>query len=117
VILPPDGDMADYMHSLEKLKAYDFENIAPGHGAVMGHGNGCSSCCLPTGLGREDNPAVDAVLGAATLDRLTPAVTMMCLRSAFLGQLDMEAHLIKLARDGRVIDMRCLALNRAMTGG
>ena len=30
VILPPDGDMAQYLHSLEKLEAYDFERIAPG---------------------------------------------------------------------------------------
>src|SRR3984885_1697389 len=38
VILPPDGDMAAYLHSLEKLRTHDFERIAPGHGSVMERG-------------------------------------------------------------------------------
>jgi glyoxylase-like metal-dependent hydrolase (beta-lactamase superfamily II) len=32
VILPPDGDMAKYLNSLDKLAGHDFERIAPGHG-------------------------------------------------------------------------------------
>ncbi len=35
VILPPDGDMSAYLHSLDKLRVWDFERIAPGHGEVM----------------------------------------------------------------------------------
>jgi glyoxylase-like metal-dependent hydrolase (beta-lactamase superfamily II) len=34
VILPPDGDMSAYLHSLDKLQSHDFEHIAPGHGGV-----------------------------------------------------------------------------------
>ena len=36
--MPPDGDMAAYLNSLDKLFAYDFERIAPGHGDVMERG-------------------------------------------------------------------------------
>src|ERR1700736_5958488 len=39
VILPPDGDMSAYLHSLDKLQSQDFERIAPGHGGVMERGD------------------------------------------------------------------------------
>ena len=106
VILPPDGDMAAYMHSLEKLKAYDFENIAPGHGAVMGQGKRMLELLRAHRLGREDKVLRSmAILGAATLDRLTPAVydDVPAERHSW-AKLTLEAHLIKLARDGRVIE-------------
>ena len=32
VIAPPDGNMRDYLRSLEKLKNYNIEVLAPGHG-------------------------------------------------------------------------------------
>ena len=35
VINPPDGDMLDYLQSLEKLKNYDVTHLAPGHGDVI----------------------------------------------------------------------------------
>ena len=35
VILPPDGDMAAYIESLQRLKAYGPRAIAPGHGGVL----------------------------------------------------------------------------------
>jgi glyoxylase-like metal-dependent hydrolase (beta-lactamase superfamily II) len=35
VILPPDGDMADYMASLEQLQQMPLRALAPGHGDVM----------------------------------------------------------------------------------
>ena len=38
VILPPDGEMAAYIDSLEKLGGYDFERIAPGHGEILERG-------------------------------------------------------------------------------
>ena len=35
VIGPPDGNMKQYIESLEKLKDYDIKKIAPGHGEVL----------------------------------------------------------------------------------
>jgi glyoxylase-like metal-dependent hydrolase (beta-lactamase superfamily II) len=106
VILPPDGDMAAYMHSLDKLMAYDFERIAPGHGAVMGRGKQAIGLLHAHRLAREDKVLRSlATLGAVTLDRLTPVVyeDVAPERHAF-AKLTLEAHLIKLARDGRVIE-------------
>lgn len=35
VILPPDGNMTDYMNSLEYLRTLPLRSLAPGHGEVM----------------------------------------------------------------------------------
>ena len=35
VISPPDGNMQEYIDSLLKLKKYDLNKIAPGHGELM----------------------------------------------------------------------------------
>ena len=35
VIGPPDGNMKQYIESLEKLKQFDISLIAPGHGNLM----------------------------------------------------------------------------------
>lgn len=35
VIAPPDGDMADYLESLERLKREPIEAIAPAHGGIL----------------------------------------------------------------------------------
>jgi glyoxylase-like metal-dependent hydrolase (beta-lactamase superfamily II) len=106
VILPPDGDMSAYMHSLEKLMAYDFEHIAPGHGGVMGDGKRMLELLRAHRLAREDKVLRSmATLGAATLDQLTPPVydDVPPERHSW-ARLTLEAHLIKLARDGRVIE-------------
>ncbi len=54
VILPPDGNMADYLHSIDKLFAYDFEKIAPGHGDLMIKASRCSQALRAHRLARED---------------------------------------------------------------
>jgi glyoxylase-like metal-dependent hydrolase (beta-lactamase superfamily II) len=105
VILPPDGDMSAYMRSLEKLTAYEFDRIAPGHGGVMQHGQRVVSLLRAHRLAREDKVVEKLTPGAATLDQLTPAVyeDVPPERHAW-AKLTLEAHLIKLARDGRVIE-------------
>ena len=106
VILPPDGDMSAYMRSLEKLMAYDFERIAPGHGAVMGCAKDRLESLRAHRLAREAKVLRSmADIGAATLERLTPAVydDVSPERHPW-AKLTLEAHLIKLAREGRVIE-------------
>jgi glyoxylase-like metal-dependent hydrolase (beta-lactamase superfamily II) len=104
VILPPDGDMSAYLESLDRLEGYDFERIAPGHGGVMEHGKRVIEALRRHRLAREDKVlrALRA-RAAATLDELTPAVydDVPTERHAW-AKLTLEAHLIKLVRDGRV---------------
>jgi glyoxylase-like metal-dependent hydrolase (beta-lactamase superfamily II) len=105
VILPPDGDMTAYLHSLEKLLAADFEYIAPGHGAVMAQGKRVVEVLRAHRRSRENKVLrALAALSPATLDGLTPPVydDVPPDRHAW-ARLTLEAHLIKLERDGRVL--------------
>jgi len=116
VILPPDGDMTAYMDSLNKLGDYDFERIAPGHGAILPRGKRMLALLRAHRLGREEKVlAKMSDLGPATLDRLTPAVydDVPPERHPW-AMLTLEAHLIKLVRDGRVAEDKGIwRLNRS----
>ena len=54
MILPPDGDMAAYLQLHRKLFAYDFEQIAPGHGDIMEQGKKVLEALRAHRLARED---------------------------------------------------------------
>jgi glyoxylase-like metal-dependent hydrolase (beta-lactamase superfamily II) len=104
VILPPDGDMSAYFASLDKLLSYDFERIAPGHGVVMAEGKRVVAALRTHRQQREDKVLLHlSRLGAATLDTLTPPVydDVPADRHSW-ARLTLEAHLIKLRRDGKV---------------
>jgi glyoxylase-like metal-dependent hydrolase (beta-lactamase superfamily II) len=104
VILPPDGDMSAYMHSLEKLFSYDFEQIAPGHGDIMQQGKKVLEALRAHRLAREDK-VLRALrdLTAASIEALTPPVyDDVPVERHQWARLTLEAHLIKLARDGRI---------------
>lgn len=104
VILPPDGDMADYLHSIDKLFAYDFEKIAPGHGELMARGKQVLEALRAHRLARENKVLLSLVkLGQADLNDLTPVVydDVSADRHQW-ARLTLEAHLIKLLREARV---------------
>jgi glyoxylase-like metal-dependent hydrolase (beta-lactamase superfamily II) len=106
VILPPDGDMSAYLHSLDKLQTLDFERIAPGHGSVMERGKQIVSALRAHRLAREEKVLRSLErLGVATLDELTPVVydDVAADRHAW-ARLTLEAHLIKLRRESRAGD-------------
>jgi glyoxylase-like metal-dependent hydrolase (beta-lactamase superfamily II) len=102
VILPPDGDMAAYMHSLQKLHAYDFEWIAPGHGGLMEHGKEVLNSLRDHRLAREQKVLRSLrQLATASLDELTPVVyDDVAVERHRWARLTLEAHLIKLAGEG-----------------
>jgi len=103
VILAPDGDMSAYLRSLDKLHAYDFDRIAPGHGGVMERGKEILTALRAHRLAREEKVLRTlSRLGEATLDELTHVVydDVDALRHRW-ARLTLEAHLIKLARESR----------------
>jgi len=107
VILPPDGNMADYLNSIDKLFAYDFERIAPGHGDLMDRGKDVLRALRAHRLAREAKVLSSmARLTEATLDTLTPVVydDVPADRHQW-ARLTLEAHLIKLLREGRVREL------------
>jgi glyoxylase-like metal-dependent hydrolase (beta-lactamase superfamily II) len=104
VILPPDGDMAAYIDSLDKLEAYDFERIAPGHGDIMGRGKRVVQMLRAHRMAREAK-VLARLTEPSTLDTLTPAVydDVPKDRHAW-ARLTLEAHLIKLGREGKAAE-------------
>jgi glyoxylase-like metal-dependent hydrolase (beta-lactamase superfamily II) len=105
VILPPDGDMTAYLDSLAKLEAHDFEHIAPGHGGLLASGRRMVQLLLAHRLARERKVLARLeAAGPVSLDALTPAVYDDVPPDRHVwARLTLEAHLIKLERDGRVV--------------
>jgi glyoxylase-like metal-dependent hydrolase (beta-lactamase superfamily II) len=103
VVAPPDGDMADYMASLNAVIARNFTTLWPTHGAPItdpapfliayrAHRQAREDQVLER-LGAGDRTIADMIplLYAAVDKRLWPAASLSVL-----------AHLTKLVRDGRV---------------
>jgi glyoxylase-like metal-dependent hydrolase (beta-lactamase superfamily II) len=103
VILPPDGDMSAYLLSLDKLQSHDFERIAPGHGDIMEHGKDILSALRAHRLAREAKVVTGLRrLAAASIEELTAVVyDDVAVERHRWARLTLEAHLIKLAREGR----------------
>jgi len=106
VILPPDGDMSAYLHSLDKLRDLNFERIAPGHGRVMPHAKEVVASLRAHRLAREEKVLRGLrQLSAATLDELTRAVyDDVPVERHRWARLTLEAHLIKLEREHRAVE-------------
>ena len=107
VILPPDGSMGEYLKSIDKLFAHDFQRIAPGHGDVMSDGKKVLEALRVHRLAREDKVLRNlATLGPATLEALIPLVydDVPADRHQW-ARLTLQAHLIKLAQEARVVEL------------
>lgn len=103
VILAPDGDMAAYLDSLRRLRELPLRAIAPGHGRVLSEPIAVIDGVIAHRERREAK--VLAALGSlvrATLDELLPRVYDDVRRELHpLARLSLEAHLVKLGREGR----------------
>lgn len=105
VILAPDGDMADYLDSLARLRDLPLEAIAPGHGPMLAEPRAVIDGLIAHRRGREAK--VLAALSLAGGGRLESLLTVVyddvdpALHGLALHSL--HAHLIKLERDGLVV--------------
>jgi len=105
VISPPDGNMQDYLNSLRKLKEYDLENIAPGHGELLSNPHSVAEWIIQHRLEREEK-VIDALKKATTgnPDTLVEEVYNDVDATLFpIAKWSLEAHLIKLLNEERVI--------------
>lgn len=103
VITPPDGNMRDYLASLERLKGERFDTILPAHGHVLGRAKHEIDRLIAHRMMRE-NKVIAALHSRprGTLDDLvevayedTPRVLWPAAKRSLL------AHLLKLREDGR----------------
>jgi glyoxylase-like metal-dependent hydrolase (beta-lactamase superfamily II) len=103
VILPPDGDMTEYLESLARLRRLDLAAFAPGHGPLVPEPTATIDALVRHRLAREAR-VVDALtgLGRAALETLLSIVYADVARELHAyARYSLEAHLLKLERDGR----------------
>ena len=109
VIRPPDGDMAAYLASLERLVTLDppVAVIAPGHGRLLADPAAAVAGVVGHRLARERVVAEASAAGPGagrTLDELLPvAYADVGDDRRAVARLSLWAHLRKLAADGRVV--------------
>jgi glyoxylase-like metal-dependent hydrolase (beta-lactamase superfamily II) len=106
VISPPDGDMIDYLESLERLLALDLAALAPGHGHLIEKPHEEVRKLIAHRMKRE-RKVIDAFAGRnpATLDDLLPLVyDDVSPRIHPVARRSLHAHLLKLKREGKAIE-------------
>ena len=104
IVAPPDGDMGDYMRSLDKIENMDFDILWPTHGSpIRENVNGFIQAYRQHRLDRESAiiahlkagetniPNMVAVMYADVEKRLHPAAAMSVL-----------GHMLKLVDEGLV---------------
>jgi len=103
VILPPDGDMGDYLASLEQLRKLPLKALAPGHGEIMHEPEQVITTLIRHRMRREQKILTTLLgLGPATLDGLVvQAYDDVADHLIPWAKKTLLAHLIKLQRDGR----------------
>jgi glyoxylase-like metal-dependent hydrolase (beta-lactamase superfamily II) len=104
VIAPPDGNMRDYLRSLEKLKNYNIEVLAPGHGDYIYKPFEAVDWIINHRLNREKKvlEKVRAKDGMALDDLVKDVYDDVDPRLHRIAKASLEAHLIKLLADGKV---------------
>ena len=104
VISPPDGNMQEYIDSLLKLKKYDLNKIAPGHGELMDDPYATVEWIIQHRIERESK-----VIEALQLQKSGDLDTLV--KDVYsdvdpmlhpIAKWSLESHLIKLINDGVV---------------
>jgi glyoxylase-like metal-dependent hydrolase (beta-lactamase superfamily II) len=103
VIIPPSGDMKDYLDSLEKLKQHPVQGIAPGHGNLMSEPLSVVDGLIRHRMMREQKVVSGmAKLGESSLlGMLSTVYDDVNKNVLFYARFSLWAHLLKLERDGR----------------
>ncbi|HET8707603.1 MAG TPA: MBL fold metallo-hydrolase [Pseudomonadales bacterium] len=104
VIAPPDGDMADYIQSLEKLKSLPLQSFAPGHGELVCDPFPLIDSTIAHRLKREAK-VWDALVSIGTASPASLVEQAYQDTPKFLhglARFSLEAHLIKLEKEGKV---------------
>lgn len=103
IVAPPDGDMSDYMASLEAVMARKFDVIWPTHGAPITEVEPFLKGYHAHRMARETQVLERLEAGDKTIAEMVPVLYAAVSQSLWpAASLSLLSHLIKLARDGRV---------------
>jgi glyoxylase-like metal-dependent hydrolase (beta-lactamase superfamily II) len=103
VIPPPDGDMALYIQSLEKLLEFKIRLLLPGHGPVIEDPRGKIREYIDHRLMRERQVLGCLRKGIDTISAMTSEIYVDVPKPLWsVAEYSVEAHLIKLINEGWV---------------
>lgn len=105
VIIPPSGDLKDFLDSLEKLKKYSIKAFAPAHGEIIEEPEQEVQKLVKHRLYRE-NKVISAMkkVGQASLDDLVKYAYDDVDQALYkVARYSLWAHLLKLEREGRAV--------------
>jgi glyoxylase-like metal-dependent hydrolase (beta-lactamase superfamily II) len=105
VIAPPDGDMFDYMASLQRLQSLDIAEIVPGHGPAILDAQAKITEYINHRRLREQQilQALETLPRGSTIPEIVPAVyTDVDPQLYPIAAWTVEAHLLKLEKEGFV---------------
>lgn len=99
LVPPPDGDMGEYLDSLQRCRDLQPRLVVPSHGGPFGPGNQLLGQTLQHRLEREAR--VVAALGQTFAEILAQAYADVSGPPLRLAEISLLAHLQKLEREGR----------------
>lgn len=103
VIHPPDGNMTDYLQSLERLLGFDISLILPGHGPLVGKPEAKIREYIKHRLERERQVIAALQGGRNTLGDITQLIYAdVSAGLQRVAEFSVQAHLEKLMREGKV---------------
>jgi glyoxylase-like metal-dependent hydrolase (beta-lactamase superfamily II) len=103
VIHPPDGNMTDYMQTLERLLGFEMSLILPGHGPLIGKAEEKIREYIKHRLEREQQVLAALRKGRNTIGDITEAIYLdVSAALKRVAEFSVQAHLEKLVRDGLV---------------
>jgi glyoxylase-like metal-dependent hydrolase (beta-lactamase superfamily II) len=103
VIHPPDGNMTDYLQSLERLLEFNIDLILPGHGPLIGKPEAKIREYLRHRMMREKQVIEAMRNGRNTIGDITQSIYVdVSPALQKVAEFSVQAHLEKLIRDGRV---------------
>jgi glyoxylase-like metal-dependent hydrolase (beta-lactamase superfamily II) len=105
VIAPPDGDMFDYMSSLQRLQAVDIVEIVPGHGPAIANAQAKIAEYIAHRQLREQQilQTLETLPRGVTIPEMVPAIYVdVDPKLHSIAAWSVEAHLLKLEKEGLV---------------
>jgi glyoxylase-like metal-dependent hydrolase (beta-lactamase superfamily II) len=103
VIRPPDGNMTDYLKSLERLLGFDISLILPGHGPLIGKPEAKIREYIKHRLEREQQVLAALRSGRDSIGDITQMIYVdVSPALQRVAEFSVQAHLEKLMREGRV---------------
>lgn len=103
VIIPPSGDMLDYINSLKLLHEYPVKHLAPAHGHIIADARQAVDELIEHRMRREQR-VIEGLeqLPNSNMDQLMAVVYADVDQRLYgVAKLSLWAHLLKLEREGR----------------